>query len=259
MDSIRIAGGQPPAYRAPSPAAQTASSQPAPEPALQAPAQAGEAAPPFSLPREGEEEVQSLHEMLQQARQKAEEQRERLKLPKDPSSYGQAAMDAYARLSRARNTAEVNSAAGYARRRISQLQSALRQDSDNAGRIKAAISQLQKAVTRAGKKRRDLEREKLLRARQLKAEREHLRREAVRQKQELQRRRALRSIREHGYIKEAEIDDRLQSQLSATQMELRAQAQALSETAAASVDAAVQGYAAQSAPAAAEVQVDCQA
>ena len=257
MDSIRITGGQPSAYRTPSPAPQPPSSQPAQEPAPQAPTQARDAAAPFS-PREGEEEVQSLREMLQEARQKAEEQRERLKLPKNPSSYGQAAMDAYARLSRARNTAEVNSAAGYARRRISQLQSALRQDSDNAARIKAAISQLQKAVSRAGKKRRDLEREKLIRARQLKAERENLRREAARQKQELQRRRALRVIREHGYIREAETDDRLQSQLSATQMELRAQAQALSGTAAASVDTAVQGYAAQ-APSVPEVQVDCQA
>lgn len=196
-----------------------------------------------------ETERKTLHEMLQEAREKAQQRRDALKL-KTPKRYGDAPMEAYARLSRARTLADVSSAAGYARRRITQLKAAKRQDSENAEQIQAAINQLQKAVGRAGKKRRDLEREKLADARRVKLERENKNRQAQRLKQELARKKTLRMIRESGYIREAEIDNRLQSQLAETRMELRAQAQALSEAIGPSVDAAVQQYAAQTAPAA---------
>lgn len=185
----------------------------------------------------------SLAEMIREAHGKAQEQRERLKLPKN-TRYGDAPLEAYARLNRARTQPDVAAAAGYARRRISQLQAAKRQDSENADRIQAAINQLQKAVSRASKKKRDLQHEKLLDVRRARMERESQLRQAQQAKQELARRRTARSIRESGYLREAEIDNRLQDQLSATRMELRAQAQALASATSTSLDSAAQQYSA---------------
>ena len=186
----------------------------------------------------------SLYEMIQDAREKADAARDRYTV-KSPVRYGDAPIEAYARLSRARTQAQVTSAAGYARRRILQLQSALRQDDgENAQQIKAAITQLRKAVSRAGKKKRNLAQEQLSERRRKKAEEAKQRQKAQRLRQELNKTRALRFIRENGYIHEAVIDSRLQSQLAATRLELRNQAQQLSAAAAPSLDAAVQGYAA---------------
>ena len=198
---------------------------------------------------ERENAYKSLPEMMQEAREKAEEQRKRLQV-KTPVRYGDAPMEAYARLSRARNAAEVNAAAGYARRRMIQFNSAKGRDKENAEQIQAAINQLQKAVTRAGRKKRDLEREKLADVRRTKLERENQTRQAQRLRQELSRKKTMRKIREGGYLREAEIDSRQQTQLAATRMELRAQAQALAEAVGPSIDAAVQQYTVQAAAAA---------
>lgn len=200
---------------------------------------------------EDKEKPKSLVEMMQEAREKAEKCRDSFKLKKNGSQYGDAAMTAYSKLARARNQAEVNAAAGYARRRIVQFQGALSSDGENSERIRAAIRQLQKAVGRARKKGRDLEREKLLQARQKKAQQEQERRKAVRLNQELNRKKTMRMIRESGYLRETEIDNRLQAQLAQTKMELRAQMERLSAAAEPSVKAAMQQYAAQAAPAAA--------
>ena len=217
-----------------------------------------ETVPP--LPDPGEEEIKSLHEMLKEAREKAEAQRERLKLPKNNAQYSAASMEAYARLARARTQSDVSAAAGYARRQIMRFKAAKAQDSENADRIQAAINQLQKAVARAGKKKRDLTKEDLLKARRIRKARENQRQAAQRIDLELRRRKSMRVIRESGYIREAEIDSRLQAQLAQTRMELRAQAQELSAATAASLDSAAQQYAAQSAPASApSVSVDLQA
>lgn len=203
---------------------------------------------------------ESLVEMLKQAREKAGQQRDRFKVKIDPSQYGDAAMTAYARLSGARTQAQVSAAAGYAQRQIVRLQAALRSDSENSERIKAAIRQLQKAVGRAGRKKRELQQEDILRARQRRARMEKRRRKAASLHRELNNRRAMRAIREAGYMREAEIDEQLQSQLAATRMELRAQARELSETLTASTEAAAREYAAQSSPAPeASANVDVQA
>lgn len=194
------------------------------------------------------EETKSLTEMMQEAKEKAEKRRDSFKLKKNGSQYGDAAMTAYSKLARARNQAEVNAAAGYARRRIAQFQGALSSDSDNSERIKAAIRQLQKAVGRARKKGRDLDREKVLQVRQKKAQQEQERRKAAQLNQELNRKKTLRMIRESGYLRETEIDNRLQAQLAQTRLELRAQAEKLAEHAAPSVEAAAQQYAAASSP-----------
>ena len=118
---------------------------------------------------------------------------------------------------------DVNAASGYARRQISQLQAAKRQDTENAPRIQAAINQLQKAVMRAGKKKRDIQREGLTEARRRRMVAKRQLREAQVAKQELRKRQKLRMIREHGYIREAEIDDRFQAQMAQMRMEFRTQ------------------------------------
>lgn len=189
-------------------------------------------------------ETKSVYEMMRDAREQAEERREQFKQPKS-TRYGDAPMLAYAKLARARTPGEVTAASGYARRKIVQLQSALRSDPDNKERIQASIRQLQKAVRRAGKKQRDIQREKLTETRHRKAQEEQNRRKAARLRQELARARALRSIRESGYIREAEMDNRTQEQLSAAKLELRTQLQELSaSTAGVSSGVAAQQYAA---------------
>lgn len=197
-----------------------------------------------SLARQ-EEERESLTEMIRTAQEKAKAQREALKLPKNSARYGDAPLEAYARLARAKNAAQVNAASGYARRQIAQMQQALRQDGDNAIRIKGAISQLKKAVSRGEKKKRDLDRERLLQLRKARSQQQKAREEL-----ELRRRKTQRMIRESGYLREAEIAGRQAEQLTATQMELRSQAQALGSAVTAQADAVAQQYAAAAASAA---------
>lgn len=194
------------------------------------------------------EEDPDLIEMIREAQEKAEAQREAMKMPKSNVRYGDAPLEAYARLARARSAAEVNAASGYARRRLSQFKSALRTDSDNAAKIKAAINQLQKAVNRGERKKRELDREHLTEVRRKRAAKEDLKEKERRLRQELLRRKSQRIIRESGYMREAEISDRLASQLTATQMELRQQAQDLAAATSASLEAAVQQYAAAAEP-----------
>lgn len=199
-----------------------------------------------------EEEGKALVEMIRDAQEKAEAQREAMKLPKSSTRYGDAPLEAYARLARAKSRTEVNAASGYARRRLAQFKTALRTDSDNAAKIKAAINQLQKAVNRGERKKRELDREHLTEVRRKRAAKEELKDKERRLRQELVRRRTQRMVRESGYMREAEISDRLATQLTATQMELRQQAQDLAAAASASLETAVQQYAAaaETAPAA---------
>lgn len=191
-----------------------------------------------------EESRTSLTEMIQDAREKADAQREKFKLAKVTPRYGDAPLEAYARLSRAKTQSQVSSAAGYARRRIAQLEAAQRSDPDHADQIRAAVGQLKKAVSRAGKKKMEINREQLARARQKRMARENRRREEQRIKQELRRSQSMRAIRESGYFRETEIANRQADQLTATKMELRAQAEQLGSAVIKSVDAAVQEYAA---------------
>ncbi len=214
-------------------------------------AAAEEAASLPTLLSEKEEEGKNLVEMIRDAQEKAEAQREAMKMPKSSTRYGDAPLEAYARLARARNRMEVNAASGYARRRLTQFKTALRTDSDNAAKIKAAISQLQKAVNRGEKKKQELDRERLTEVRRKRAAKEERREQEQRLRQELRRRKSQRMIRESGYLREAEISDRLASHLTATQMELRQQAQDLTASAAASMESVVQQYSAVTAAASA--------
>lgn len=189
-----------------------------------------------------EERTSSLTEMIRDAKEKADAQREKFKLAKATPRYGDAPLEAYARISRARTPSQAGSAAGYARRRLVQLQAAQRSDPDHADQIGAAVSQLKKAVGRANKKKLELNQEQLSRARQKRMIQENKRREAQRIQQELRKNAAMRAIRESGYFRETEIANRQADQLTATKMELRIQAEQLGQSAAKSLDAALQGY-----------------
>ena len=205
----------------------------------------GRSAPETS--REQEDASLTIYEMMKDAREKADAARDKLNSIKPKPRYGDAPMEAYARLGRAKRSSEVNAAAGFARRQIVRLQSAKRTDPDNAKRIQAAINQLQKAVQRAGKKNRDLERERVAQARQKKLQQEKRSREARRQKQELLRKQAMRRIRESGYLREAEVDNRMQAHIAAVDMELREQAQKLASSFQPSMELVAKQYAADSA------------
>ncbi len=188
-----------------------------------------------------ETESKSIIESMREAREQAEKRRDQFKIPKN-TRYGDAAIMAYSRLARARSISEVSSAAGYARRRMSQLKAAKRQDSDNARRIQAVINQLQKVINRAGKKKTDLQSERLSELHRKKLEEEKQHRKAQRLQHQLQKRKIARKIRESGYIKEAETDNRMQDYIAKTEMELRQQMQTISESFQVSSDAAIQQY-----------------
>lgn len=209
--------------------------------------------------REGQDSQPSLSEMMKEAQQRAEERERMFKLTKNPARYGDAPIMAYSRLARARTLGEVDAASGYARRQIARLRAAKGSDSENADRIQAAINQLQKAVNRAGRKKRELTQEKTTAARQAKLEKEKRTREANRQRHELRRRQAQRMIRESGYLREAEIDNRIQGQLAASKLELRNQMQELSAATQTSLETAIQGYAESSSPAAPAPEVSVEA
>ena len=208
------------------------------------------------LPKE-KDETTTLMERMLEAQKKAKEPKDRFKLPKN-TRYGDLPMEAYARLARARTQSQVGAASGYARRQIARLRAEKRQaDSVDAPRIQAAINQLQKAVTRAGKKKRDLQKEQFteIRRKRLEAKQELGKARALRQ--ELRRRQKLRLIREHGYIREAEIDDHSQQQMAATRLEYQTQLESFAGTVpgtpvpgGAAVAAPVEGAAVSAAPAA---------
>ena len=193
-----------------------------------------------------QEEQPTLVDMMREAREKAEaatkKRDELLKRTKSSRRYGDAAIVAYSKLARAKSTGEVDSASGYARRQIAQLRAAKRGDSENADRIQAVINQLQKAVNRAGRKKREISQEKLTAKRQARLEKEKRGREAKRLRQQLKSRQTMRAYREAGYIHEAHTDNRLQDQLHASKLELREQMRELSASTQTSLETAVQQY-----------------
>ncbi len=197
--------------------------------------------------REEQEGQPDLAEMIKEAREKAAEREEMFKLPKNSRRYGDTAIIAYSKLARARSLGEVDAASGYARRQIAQLRAAKRSDSDNADRIQAAINQLQKAVNRAGRKKREISQEKLTAKRHAKLEKEKRTREAKRLRHQLKCRQTQRMIRESGYLREAEVDNRFQDQIAASKLEMRNQMQELIDQTKVPVETAVQQYAAASA------------
>ncbi len=207
--------------------------------------------------QEERESRPTLTEMMKEAREKAAEREKMFQIPKNSRRYGDAAITAYSKLARARSAGEVDAASGYARRQIAQLRAAKRSDSDNAERIQAVINQLQKAVNRAGRKKREISQERLTAKRQAKLEKEKRTREARRLRQQLRSRQTMRAYREAGYIHEAHTDNRIQDHLAASRLELREQMRELTDSVKTSVDTAVQQYTAAAAepPPAPEISV----
>jgi len=204
----------------------------------------------FSTQPRQKAQAQTVAEMIRESRDRIETHRESLEKFRKAgrnTRYGDAALEAYSRLGRARTSSQVNAASGYARRRIAQLKAALRTDSDNAPAIRGAIRQLQKAIRRGERKKQDLAREAVLERRR----ENQSRAEEERERLELRRRRTQRTIRERGYLREAAIDNQQNAQLTATRLELRQQAQALGAATGAALDSAIGQYAAQAAPEAA--------
>ena len=184
--------------------------------------------------REEQEGQPDLAEMMKEAREKAAEREEMFKLPKNSRRYGDTAIIAYSKLARARSLGEVDAASGYARRQIAQLRAAKRSDSDNA-------------VNRAGRKKREISQEKLTAKRHARLEKEKRTREAKRLRHQLKCRQTQRMIRESGYLREAEVDNRFQDQIAASKLEMRNQMQELIDQTKVPVETAVQQYAAASA------------
>jgi hypothetical protein len=203
---------------------------------------------PSHLETVADKDSQTIQEMIKESREKMERHREQLERIKTKPRYGDAPLEAYARLARAKNKSQVGMAAGYARRRMAQLRAALRTDSENTEEIKAALRQLEKAVSRAGKKKQDLQKEELKEARRERLIEEEERERAQRLNQELRRAKMLRFLRERSYMHEAVIDGQQQKMLSATRNELRQQAQALQGALGPSPEYAAQQYVAASAP-----------
>ena len=209
--------------------------------------------------REEQESQPTLADMMKEAQEKAAGREKMFQLPKSSRRYGDAAILAYSKLARARTAGDVDAASGYARRQIAQLSAAKRSDSDNADRIQAAINQLQKAVNRAGKKKRELNQEKLTAKRQAKLEKEKRTREAKRLRHQLKSKQTMRIIRESGYLREAAVDNRMQDHIAASKQEMRAQMEQLTAQTQTAVDAAVQQYAAASAEPAPAPEISIQA
>ncbi|MDE7243057.1 MAG: hypothetical protein K2O18_03640 [Oscillospiraceae bacterium] len=213
-----------------------------------------------SFDPEEDEDYKTIKEMLEEARKTTDAYQKFLKDAKSrrTSNCGDTAIQAYARLARARTATEVDAATGYARRQIAYLKGLLSADDDNAPKVRAAINQLQKAVNRGAKKKSDLNREKRLAQQKAKSKAA-----AERQKQELRRRKTQRALRESAYMQEAHTANRLASQLTATRMELRQQAQDLAKAAQTSLDTALQQYTgtveAAAAPAASAPEVSVEA
>lgn len=209
--------------------------------------------------RKERESQPTLPEMMKEAREKAAEREKMFQLPKNSRRYGDVTIIAYSKLARARSLGEVDAASGYARRQMAQLRAAKRSDSDNADRIQAAINQLQKAVNRAGRKKREISQENLTAKRQARLEREKRTREAKRLRHQLKNRQMMRTIRESGYLREADTDNRLQDQLAASKLEMRTQARELMDQTRVSVETAAQQYAAASAQPAPEPELSVEA
>lgn len=208
--------GTPASYTA-APAAQT-------EPARTASAARAPQYDRFTAARD--EAPKSILEAMREAREQAEETAKKFKI-KSNVRYGDFPMEAYARLGRARTKADASAAAGYARRCLCRLRSALRQDEDQAGAIRCAMRQLEKVALRANRKKRDIDREHLLQLRRRRAAEEERKREASRLHTELQRRRAVRAIRESGYLHEAAIEQGMQAYRDAMDADRAAQLQAV--------------------------------
>jgi len=145
----------------------------------------------------------SLLESMKKMQEQVDEIKNKFKVMNTNSAFN-APIDIYSKLARARSIPEVKSVVSTARFKISKLKSMLRDCEDGEkSKIKAAIRQLEKAITRSYRKVRDLSQEKNLAQEKTTAEINEKKKLAEHKNNELHRRRAIRYIRERAQMDEA--------------------------------------------------------
>ncbi len=145
----------------------------------------------------------SFIDPIKMLQQQGEELKNKFKTMKKNSSFN-APIEVYSKLSRAKSKPEVMNVVSTARANISKLKTMLRDCEDNEKmKIKAMIKQLEKAITRSYRKIRDLSNEESLSQEKRSAEIKEKKRLAAHKNDELNRRRAIRRIRERAQIDEA--------------------------------------------------------
>lgn len=153
-------------------------------------------------PNTVEKPQKSLAEMMEEARQKAEELRKKFQITVDKSAYN-APSETYTKLAKARTVVNVKGVIADAERRIYNLKLALSLGpEEDRSKVRAALAQMERAVGRAQGKIKDLEGEEDLRLQQKKAEKQQQERHAEQLKMERERRQKLRHVREYGQIVE---------------------------------------------------------
>lgn len=145
----------------------------------------------------------NIIDMMKKMQQEMDDLKNKFKIINTNSAFN-APMEVYSKLARAKNTAEVKVVASAARFKITRLKSMLRdcEDADKR-KIKAAIRQLDKAITRAYRKVQDLSKEDNLNQEGLNAKRRNEKKLAEYKESELQKRIVVRKIRERAQISEA--------------------------------------------------------
>lgn len=151
--------------------------------------------------------VNTSHNSYFEAMKKMQEQIDKLQNKfkvMNSNSALNAPVEIYSKLAKARSVAEVKSVASAARFKINKLKSMLRDcEDDEKIKINAAIRQLEKAITRSYRKVRDLSQENNLANERITAEINDKKSLVHQKKNELNRRRAIRHVRERAQIDEA--------------------------------------------------------
>lgn len=145
----------------------------------------------------------NIFDTMKKMQEQVDELRNKFKIIKANSALS-APIDIYSKLARARSIPEVKSVVSTARYKISKLKAMLRDCEDNEkNKIKAAMRQLEKAITRSYRKVRDLSQESNLSHEKTTAEIKDNKKLAEHKRNELYRRRAIRHIRERAQMDEA--------------------------------------------------------
>ena len=142
-------------------------------------------------------------EAMKNMQQDIDDMKNKLKIMKSKSVFN-APVEVYSKLAQARTVTEVKGVISNTRYRISKLKSMLRSCEENEiKKIKAAINQMEKAITRSYRKIRDLSQEDNIRLEKNKAENTNENKKAEKKNRELEKRRAIRRIRESAQMDEA--------------------------------------------------------
>ena len=145
----------------------------------------------------------SFIEAMKKMQEQLDELQNKFKVMNSNSAFD-APVEIYSKLARARSIPEVKNVASIARYKINKLKAMLREcEDDEKSKIRAAIRQLEKAITRSRRKINDLSEENNLSNEISKAKFNDNKKLDEHKKHELNRRRAIRSVRERAQMNEA--------------------------------------------------------